>query len=84
MRLRSGWFQDLLPEDLIHRKELIRLFSAVERKGFTLVPTAMYWKRGRVKVEIALAKGKKLHDKRAEAKERDWNRQKQRILKINN
>jgi len=53
----------------------------VERKGYSLIATAMYWKRGNAKVEIALAKGKKLHDKRATEKERDWQRQKQRILK---
>ncbi len=66
---------------LLHREELNRLIGLVERKGFTLVPTAMYWKRGRAKVEIGLAKGKKLHDKRADAKERDWQREKQRIFK---
>lgn len=66
---------------LLHREELNRLIGAVERKGYTLVPTAMYWKRGRAKVEVGLAKGKKLHDKRADAKERDWQREKQRIFK---
>ncbi|MGK7295398.1 MAG: SsrA-binding protein, partial [Candidatus Wenzhouxiangella sp. M2_3B_020] len=53
----------------------------VERKGYTLIPTAMYWKKGKVKVEIALAKGKKQHDKRRTEKERDWQREKNRILK---
>jgi SsrA-binding protein len=67
---------------LLQRDELNRLIGLVERKGFTLVPTAMYWKRGRAKLEIGLAKGKKLHDKRADAKERDWQREKQRTLKI--
>jgi SsrA-binding protein len=66
---------------LLHRGELSKLIGATERKGYTLVPTAMYWKRGRVKLEIGLAKGKKLHDKRADEKDRDWSRQKQRILK---
>lgn len=66
---------------LLHREELARLVGAVERKGYTLVATAMYWKRGRAKVEIALAKGKKTHDKRATEKERDWQRDKQRLLK---
>ena len=66
---------------LLHRRELNRLIGAVERKGYTVVPTAMYWKRGRAKVEIGLAKGKQAHDKRAAVKERDWQRQKQRILK---
>ena len=66
---------------LLHRRELDRLIGQVERKGYALVPTAMYWKKGKVKVEIALAKGKKQHDKRRTEKERDWKRQKARILK---
>ena len=66
---------------LMHRRELNKLIGLVERKGFTLVPTAMYWKRGRAKLEIGLAKGKKQHDKRTTEKERDWKRDKQRILK---
>ncbi len=67
---------------LLHRAELNRLIGAVERKGFTLIPTALYWKHGLVKLEIGLAQGKKAHDKRAAAKERDWQREKQRLLKI--
>ncbi len=66
---------------LLKREELNRLVGAVERKGYTVVPTAMYWKRGRAKLEIALAKGKQLHDKRATEKDRDWQRDRQRILK---
>jgi SsrA-binding protein len=66
---------------LLHRDELDRLIGAVERKGYSLVPTAMYWKKGRAKLEIALAKGKKAHDKRASEKDRDWQREKGRILK---
>ncbi len=66
---------------LLHRTELDKLIGAVERKGYTLVPLAMYWKRGRAKLEIGLAKGKQAHDKRAAQKERDWQRQKQRLLK---
>ncbi len=66
---------------LLHRKELGKLFGAVERKGYSLIPTAMYWKHGRAKLEIALARGKKAHDKRQTEKDRDWARQKQRILK---
>ncbi|GAB4181245.1 MAG: SsrA-binding protein SmpB [Wenzhouxiangellaceae bacterium] len=66
---------------LLHARELSKLIGAVERKGFTLVPIAMYWKNGKVKVEIALATGKKQHDKRATDKNRDWQRQKQRILR---
>ena len=66
---------------LLHRDEITKLISAVERKGYTLVATAMYWKKGRAKLEIALAKGKKEHDKRASEKDRDWKREKARMLK---
>ena len=66
---------------LLHREELNKLIGAVERKGFALIPTAMYWKRGRAKLEIALAKGKQAHDKRASERERDWSREKQRLMK---
>lgn len=66
---------------LLHRKELDKLKGAVERKGYALVPTVMYWKAGRVKVEIGLAHGKKTHDKRETEKRRDWQRQQQRLLK---
>ncbi|HED18943.1 MAG TPA: SsrA-binding protein SmpB [Gammaproteobacteria bacterium] len=66
---------------LLHRDEIDRLVGAVERKGYSLIPTALYWKKGRTKLEIALAKGKKEHDKRADIKDRDWKRDKQRILK---
>jgi SsrA-binding protein len=66
---------------LLHDYELEGLIGATEQKGYTIVPTALYWKRGRAKIEIALAKGKKKHDKRRDEKEKDWNRQKQRILK---
>lgn len=66
---------------LLHRDEIDKLIGAVDRKGYSLVPTAMYWRKGRAKLEIALAKGKKEHDKRATLKDRDWQRDKQRILK---
>ncbi len=66
---------------LLHRHELDKLIGAVERKGYTLVPLALYWKRGRAKLEIALARGKQQHDKRSTEKNRDWDRQKQRILR---
>ncbi len=68
---------------LLNRKELDALIGAVERKGYTAVPTALYWKKGRAKVEIALAKGKQTHDKRATEKDRDWQREKGRIMKGN-
>ena len=66
---------------LLHREELNKLISAVERKGYTIVPTAMFWKKGRAKLEIALAKGKQAHDKRAASKDHDWQRDKQRLMK---
>ncbi len=66
---------------LLHRHEIAKLIRSADRKGYTVVATAMYWKSGRAKVEIGLAKGKKEHDKRAVEKERDWNREKQRLLR---
>jgi SsrA-binding protein len=66
---------------LLHRDEIDKLVGAVDRKGYSLIPTAMYWRKGRAKLEIALAKGKEEHDKRATLKDRDWQRDKQRILK---
>ena len=66
---------------LLHRSEIAKLIGAVDRKGYTLVPLALYWKHGRVKLEIGLAKGKQQHDKRAADKDRDWKRDKQRIMK---
>ncbi|HAO23551.1 MAG: SsrA-binding protein [Methylophaga sp.] len=66
---------------LLNRNELNKLIGAVERKGYTLIPLNMYWKRGKAKIEIALAKGKQMHDKRATMKERDWQRDKERLFK---
>ena len=66
---------------LLHRKELNRLIGLTERAGYTLVPTALYWKHGRAKLEIGLARGKKQHDKRASEKDRDWQREKERLFK---
>ena len=66
---------------LLHRQELNKLIGHVERRGYTLIPTALYWKKGLAKLEIGLAKGKKQYDKRASDKDRDWQRDKQRILK---
>jgi SsrA-binding protein len=66
---------------LLHRAEIDRLVGAVERKGYTLVPLRLYWKKGNVKLEVGLARGKKAHDKRATEKDRDWAREKSRILK---
>ncbi len=69
---------------LLHRHELDRLIGAVERKGYTLVPLDLHWRKGKVKLELGLAKGKKQHDKRATQKDRDWKRQQARILKSTN
>jgi SsrA-binding protein len=69
---------------LLHRQQLDRLIGAVERKGYTLVPLKLYFKRGRAKLEMGLAKGKKQHDKRATKKEQDWQREKGRLLKSAN
>jgi SsrA-binding protein len=66
---------------LLQRREINQLCNAVDRKGYTVVPTAMYWSRGKVKVEIGMAKGKRQHDKRKTEKDRDWERQKGRIMK---
>lgn len=66
---------------LLKYRELSKLLGSVERKGYTLVPLKLYWKENRIKLEIGLAKGKKMHDKRASEKERDWEREKQRLLK---
>ncbi len=66
---------------LLHRDELGKLVGSVERKGYTLVPLALYWKHGRAKLAVGLGKGKRQFDKRAVEKQRDWQRDKQRILK---
>ncbi len=66
---------------LLSRRELDHLVGAVERRGYTLVPLELFWKNGRAKLAIGLAKGKKQHDKRATEKDRDWQRDKGRILK---
>ncbi|QKT02604.1 SsrA-binding protein SmpB [Ectothiorhodospiraceae bacterium 2226] len=66
---------------LLHKEELSKLIGLVERRGYTLVPLAMYWKRGRSKLEIGLAKGKQAHDKRAAERDRDWDRAQQRLLR---
>lgn len=66
---------------LLHKRELRQLIGAIDRKGFTLVPCAMYWKAGRAKLEFAMAKGKKSHDKRQDKKQADWQRSKERLLR---
>ena len=66
---------------LLHAREIARIYAATQQKGFTCVATALYWKGNRVKCEIALGKGKKQHDKRAASRDRDWSRQKERLMK---
>jgi SsrA-binding protein len=67
---------------LLSKREASRLQSAINREGMTLIPLKIYFNdQGRAKLELALGKGKKLHDKRESEKERDWNRQKSRLLK---
>ena len=69
---------------LLHKRELARLATGTHQKGQTCVAVAMYWKGHRVKLEVALATGKKEHDKRASEKDRDWARDKSRIMKAHN
>src|SRR5690606_7657543 len=66
---------------LLNRAEIDRLVGAVERAGYTLVPLELYWKNSRAKLKIGLAKGKKQHDKRASEKDRDWQRDRARLLR---
>lgn len=66
---------------LMHRQEINKLIGKVERAGYTLVPLDMHFQRGRVKLEIGLAKGKKQHDKREAEKKREWEREKNQLLK---
>ena len=79
-----------VPEDrrqrklLLHRREIDKLIGRIERDGYTLVPTAMYWSKNKIKLEIALAKGKQAHDKRDSAKDRDWAIEKQRAMRNHN
>jgi SsrA-binding protein len=66
---------------LLNKSEIAHLIGAVERKGYTIVPLELYWQRGKAKLQIGLAKGKKQHDKRATEKDRDWQRDKARLLR---
>jgi SsrA-binding protein len=67
---------------LLHKKELDKLIGAVERKGYAIIPLNLHWKHNKVKIDIALAKGKKQYDKREDIKQRDWTRQKQKLAKL--
>jgi SsrA-binding protein len=67
---------------LLHAEEITRLIGKVEQAGYALVPLNLHYAKGRIKLEIGLAKGKKQYDKRAAEKEREWNREKQRLLRV--
>jgi len=69
---------------LLHKREIDGLIGKVERDGYTIVPLSLYWKGNKVKAEIALAKGKQTHDKREASKNRDWARDKQRLMRRHN
>ncbi|KRA20849.1 MULTISPECIES: SsrA-binding protein SmpB [unclassified Lysobacter] len=69
---------------LLHRREIDNLIGRIQRDGYTVVLTALYWKGNKVKAEIALAKGKQSHDKREASKEKDWAREKQRTMRRHN
>ena len=69
---------------LMHRKEIDELIGKIQREGYTVVPTSLYWKGNKVKIGLALAKGKQDHDKRETNKERDWAREKQRVMRQHN
>ncbi|MEO8411005.1 MAG: SsrA-binding protein SmpB, partial [Propionivibrio sp.] len=66
---------------LLHAKQISKLIGQVERAGYTLMPLDLHFQRGRIKLEIGLAKGKKLHDKRETEKNRDWQREKARLMR---
>ncbi len=68
---------------LLHKKEINKLIGSIERKGLTVVPRKLYWKAGKIKILISLAKGKNIHDKRQTEKARDWERSKHRLFKEN-
>lgn len=67
---------------LLHRDQIDKLIGKVERAGYALIPLDLHYTRGRVKVEVGLAKGKKMHDKRETEKQRDWDREKQRLMRV--
>ncbi len=69
---------------LLHKNEILTLIGQVERKGMTLIPLSLYWKTNKVKCEIGLAKGKQEHDKRADLKDKEWQRDKQRTMRAKN
>ena len=79
------FIQEQLNDALLdnEKKEINKLIGRINQEGLTLVPTKMYFKKGKVKIEIAVAKGKKLYDKRQSIKKRDWNREKAKLMRNN-
>lgn len=69
---------------LLHRREIDNLIGRIEREGYTVVPTVMYWKGNKIKLEVAVAKGKQAHDKRDASRDRDWAREKARVMRRHN
>ena len=84
---KESSYNDHNPRDarklLLKKREINKLIGKINREGLTIVPTRIYFKKGKAKIEIAIAKGKKLYDKRAVKKKRDWNREKARVLSRN-
>ena len=72
------------PSELLNKKEINRILDAISQQGLTCVLTSLYWKENKIKCDIAIGKGKKTYDQREDVKRRDWNREKQRILKNSN
>jgi SsrA-binding protein len=81
---RSNHDPDRMRKLLLHKKEIVKLFSRIREQGYSLVPLRLYFKNGMVKVEMGLAKGKKLHDKREDMKEKDMRRDVAQALKERN
>jgi len=69
---------------LLHKKQISKLIGSIQQKGFTLVPLSLCWVNGKIKLQIALAKGKKKHDKRQAEKAKDWQREKEKVKKLSN
>ena len=82
---KQSSYNNHLPSDerklLLNKREINKLIGKMQKDGLTIVPTKMYFKKGKAKIELAVAKGKKLHDKRASKKDRDWNRDRSRYFR---
>ncbi len=78
---RKARFNYFFSEFFLNRREINKLIGRINREGFTLIPTKLYFKKGKAKVEIAVAKGKRQYDKRQVKKKRDWNRERARYFR---